>query len=86
MAAVVRIKRRLDEDPLETLVLNCKRRKTSGADEAQQQELSAVLRLAGTSQKVLDSKVVEPYVTIVCYRRRISRLCCVSIGWPTEAS
>ncbi|ENN79525.1 probable RNA polymerase II nuclear localization protein SLC7A6OS [Dendroctonus ponderosae] len=51
MAAVVRIKRRLDEDPLETLVLNCKRRKTNGSDEAQQQDLSAVLRLAGTSQK-----------------------------------
>lgn len=53
MAAVVRIKRRLDENPLETLVLNCKRRKPNGPEEkAEPEDLSAVLQLAGTSQKV----------------------------------
>lgn len=53
MAAVVRIKRRLDENPQETLVLNCKRRKPNGPEEtAAPEDLSAVLKLAGTSQKV----------------------------------
>ncbi|XP_066254979.1 probable RNA polymerase II nuclear localization protein SLC7A6OS [Euwallacea similis] len=51
MAALVRIKRRLDEDPLETLVLNCKRRKTTENQNEDSESLSAVLRLAGTSQK-----------------------------------
>ncbi|XP_050302437.1 probable RNA polymerase II nuclear localization protein SLC7A6OS [Anthonomus grandis grandis] len=49
MAAVVRIKRRLDEDPQETLVLNCKKRRTNGSQS--QEDLSTVLTLAGTSQK-----------------------------------
>ncbi|CAG9769098.1 unnamed protein product [Ceutorhynchus assimilis] len=52
MAAVVRIKRRLDEDPLESLVLNCKRKKSNGSKQSEEHEdLSAVLKLAGTSQK-----------------------------------
>lgn len=50
MAAVVRIKRRLDEDPLETLVLNCKRRRND-SDSQDREDLSAVLKLAGTSHE-----------------------------------
>lgn len=52
MAAVVRIKRRLEEDPLETLILNCKRRKPLEGSGEKSEDVSAVLRLAGTSQKV----------------------------------
>ncbi|XP_030760736.1 probable RNA polymerase II nuclear localization protein SLC7A6OS isoform X2 [Sitophilus oryzae] len=51
MAAVVKIKRCLDEDPLETLILNCKRRKTNGSENNTNEELSAVLQLAGTSKE-----------------------------------
>ncbi|KAL1513394.1 hypothetical protein ABEB36_002813 [Hypothenemus hampei] len=51
MAAVVRIKRRLDENPLETLVLNCKRRKVNETDNEKSEDLSAVLRFAGTAEK-----------------------------------
>lgn len=51
MAAVVRLKRRLEEDPLETLILNCKRRKPLEGSGEKSEDVSAVLRLAGTSQK-----------------------------------
>lgn len=52
MAAVVRVKRRLEEDPLETLILNCKRKKPLEGSGDKSDDVSAVLRLAGTSQKV----------------------------------
>ncbi|XP_062548857.1 probable RNA polymerase II nuclear localization protein SLC7A6OS [Armigeres subalbatus] len=58
MAAVIRLKRRVDEDPLDAFVLNCKRQRTDG-DVAQQGaagganadvsgETSTVLKFAGT--------------------------------------
>lgn len=44
MTAVIRLKRLLDEEPLDAVVINCKRRKTNDAEN----ELSTVLKFAGT--------------------------------------
>ncbi|KAF5271368.1 hypothetical protein FQA39_LY08166 [Lamprigera yunnana] len=46
MTAVVRIKRNCTEDPLDAVLINCKKRKVDSADE--NEEVSAVLSLAGT--------------------------------------
>jgi hypothetical protein len=54
MAAVVRVKRRLDEEPVETLVLLCKRAKTDTvpraplATEESSDEIKSVFKFAGT--------------------------------------
>ncbi|XP_022918878.1 probable RNA polymerase II nuclear localization protein SLC7A6OS [Onthophagus taurus] len=45
MAAVIRIKRRLDEEPLDALILNCKKRKT---DDNQEEPIATVLKLTAT--------------------------------------
>lgn len=47
MAAVIRIKRHLDEDPIDAVLLNCKKRKTDNED-AQEVDLATVLKFAGT--------------------------------------
>ncbi|CAG9825301.1 unnamed protein product [Phaedon cochleariae] len=54
MTAVVRIKRPLNEDPLDALILNCKRRKLESKSESIEDGLqlsSTVLKFAGTLQK-----------------------------------
>lgn len=62
MAAVIRLKRRVDEDPLDAFVLNCKRQRTElGGDSSHQNaaegvagsagETSTVLKFAGTFSK-----------------------------------
>ncbi|XP_044266951.1 probable RNA polymerase II nuclear localization protein SLC7A6OS isoform X2 [Tribolium madens] len=48
MAAVIRIKRRLEDEPSETLILNCKKRKTDASTPDQDGELSTILKFAGT--------------------------------------
>lgn len=53
--AVVRIKRRLEDEPLEALILNCKKRKLNSSvdDSCQKTDLSStVLTLAGTIKEV----------------------------------
>lgn len=60
MAAVIRLKRRVDEDPLNAFVLNCKRQRTDQAEPdaatangvATPAETSTVLKFAGTFTKV----------------------------------
>jgi hypothetical protein len=57
MSAVIRMKRRVDEEPLNAFVLNCKRQKTDGpADDAgaeqAQSETSTILKFAGTISHV----------------------------------
>lgn len=54
MAAVVRIKRRLEDEPLEALILNCKRQKLTNDDAlSEKTELSStVLTFAGTIKEV----------------------------------
>lgn len=56
MAAVVRIKRRLEDEPLEALILNYKRQKTTDSNNEvllKTPELSStVLTLAGTIKEV----------------------------------
>lgn len=54
MAAVVRIKRRLEDEPLEALILNCKRQKVNhSSDVSSTPKLSStVLTLAGTIKEV----------------------------------
>lgn len=47
MAAVVRLKRLLEEEPLDALVINCKRRKTE-PNEPVNESIAAVLKFAGT--------------------------------------
>ncbi|RZC22667.1 RNA polymerase II nuclear localization protein SLC7A6OS [Asbolus verrucosus] len=47
MAAVIRLKRRLEDEPLETLILNCKKRKTENLQN-EEPELSTFLKFAGT--------------------------------------
>ncbi|XP_018569675.1 probable RNA polymerase II nuclear localization protein SLC7A6OS [Anoplophora glabripennis] len=59
MAAVVRVKRRLDEEPLEAVILSCKRRKLNNdvVKDAEDTELSAtLLKFAGTIKE--DENVV----------------------------
>ncbi|CAH1953619.1 unnamed protein product [Acanthoscelides obtectus] len=52
MAAIVRVKRRLDEEPLDALILNCKRRKVDGDDDNSRTVLaSTILKFAGTIKK-----------------------------------
>lgn len=46
MATVVRVKRLLDEQPLEAMVINCKRRKTE--EPVSSDSLAALLKFAGT--------------------------------------
>jgi hypothetical protein len=50
MAAVVRLKRRCDEEPLEALVLACKRKKTEDdlATTKNETEFATILKFAGT--------------------------------------
>lgn len=47
MAAVIRLKRHLDDEPLSALILNCKKRKKSSECE-NETEISTVLTFAGT--------------------------------------
>lgn len=53
MSAVIRVKRRFDEDPLDALVLNCKRRKTN-KECSSATDLSAILKFAGTTERQED--------------------------------
>lgn len=50
MAAVLRVKRRNDAEPLEALVIACKRRKTENleSEETVDDSVTAVLKFAGT--------------------------------------
>jgi len=50
MAAVVRLKRRCDEEPLEAVLLACKRKKTEGDLETTKNEspFQTILKFAGT--------------------------------------
>lgn len=48
MAAVVRVKRLLEEEPSQVLVINCKRRKTTDPNDEEDEKLSTVLKFAGT--------------------------------------
>lgn len=55
MAALIRVKRRIDEEPLNAFVLNCKKRKITNdtdkekeVNEATDDEISTILRFAGT--------------------------------------
>jgi len=51
MAVVVRVKRSLDEEPLEALVLSCKKRKTNAESD---DSVTAIFKFAGTlSRQVL---------------------------------
>lgn len=47
MAAVVRVKRLIENEPLDALLINCKKRKTE-ASASVDLPLSAVLKFAGT--------------------------------------
>lgn len=75
MAAVVRIKRRLEEEPLEALILNCKRQKVnhSGNDVSSGKlELSStVLTLAGTIKEVRWGFFRFLVLTTFLYRMKI---------------
>ena len=50
MAAVVRLKRRADEEPVEALILACKRKKLDSEPESKENEtpFTAILKFAGT--------------------------------------
>lgn len=55
MAAVIRLKRRLEDEPRETLILSCKRRKTDENVDYEDAQLSTVLKLAGTFKNQVKS-------------------------------
>ncbi|EFA03974.1 probable RNA polymerase II nuclear localization protein SLC7A6OS [Tribolium castaneum] len=55
MAAVIRIKRRLEDEPSDTLILNCKKRKTEADTQDQDAELSTILKFAGTVKNQEDT-------------------------------
>lgn len=48
MAAVIRLKRHLSEEPIEALIINCKRQKRNDDDETDGKETKTVLKFAGT--------------------------------------
>ncbi|VEN45934.1 unnamed protein product [Callosobruchus maculatus] len=48
MAAIVRVKRRLNEKPLEALILNCKRRRVDEYENSKTELASTILKFAGT--------------------------------------
>ena len=58
MAAVVRVKRRLDQDPVNSLLLSCKRFKSNEVVEKENDpgEVKSIFKFAGT----LTSKVTFP--------------------------
>lgn len=72
MATVVRIKRRSEDEPLEALILNCKRQKLSDSSNdvvLQNPELSStVLTLAGTIEEV--SCMISIYVILFTFTFR----------------
>ncbi|XP_046745425.1 probable RNA polymerase II nuclear localization protein SLC7A6OS [Diprion similis] len=59
MAAVLRVKRRNHEEPLEALVIACKRRKTENIDAAEtaSDPVTAVLKFAGTVKNQADNVI-----------------------------
>lgn len=65
MAAIIRVKRRIDEEPLNAFVLNCKKRKcddgeaTSSTNDTNTDDTSrTIVKFAGT---------VENQVFFICY-------------------
>lgn len=49
MAAVIRVKRRIDEEPFNKFVLNCKKRKIDEPEnQTGKEETSTILKFAGT--------------------------------------
>lgn len=48
MSAVIRVKRRLDEEPLEAIVLNCKRCKLNEDNNSRANQVTTLFKLAGT--------------------------------------
>lgn len=55
MAAVIRLKRHLSEEPVEALVINCKRQKRNESDETEEKETKTVLKFAGTIKEQVRS-------------------------------
>ena len=52
MAAILRVKRKKDEEPSDALVLSCKRQKVESSEEATSlNPLTAIVKFAGTVQK-----------------------------------
>lgn len=89
MAAVIRLKRRVDEDPLNAFVLNCKRQRTELGGEApiagdtgsgSSNETAMVLKFAGTFEKVCDSSFFVIFFLVIVYicRLTISHHTCAS--------
>lgn len=76
MAAVIRLKRRVDEDPLDAFVLNCKRQRTELPDPNRNAagpeptgETSTVLKFAGTFTKVSGHlHVGKTFVTLFSFQ------------------
>ncbi|CAO1312238.1 unnamed protein product [Diamesa serratosioi] len=57
MAAVIRMKRHINEEPLDAFVLNCKKRKTNGTKDQNQSETTSVLKFVGTVNQ--DTNITE---------------------------
>lgn len=57
--AIIRMKRHINEEPLDAFVLNCKRRKTdSDSGSAQGSDSATVLKFAGTVNEVSTRKIL----------------------------
>lgn len=66
MAAVVRVKRRITEDPLEAFVLNSKRRREEQQLPADKDEVTTILKFAGTVQnQVKFAAFISPCVLLL---------------------
>lgn len=75
MAAVVRVKRRVDEDPLEAFVLNSKRRKAE--THTDKEEVSTILKFAGTVQNQVTACLQQQFSGLSRYIvQGLSRLFC----------
>lgn len=57
MAAVIRVKRRVTEDPLDAFVLNSKRRREE--ETTDKDEVSTILKFAGTVQNQVNSRITQ---------------------------
>lgn len=67
MAAVIRVKRRIFDEPVDSLVINCKRRKTDDTDS--ETSVSALIKLATTlkNEVLLTNNIIYKFIIIIIF-------------------
>jgi hypothetical protein len=81
MAAVIRVKRPLKEEPSDALILSCKRRKT---DKNEETELSTILKFAGTVNSQVTYKHNLASLTVF-YKNKLQEETLSCLKKPTKS-